>query len=328
MARILVTGGAGYIGSHTVKELLRRGHEPVVYDDLRNGHRAAVKHGKFREGDLAAPERLRETFRSESIDTVMHFAADCLVGESVKEPKKYFDNNVRNSLQLLEVMEEFNVKKFIFSSSAAVYGKPDQTPIDEDQPCHPCNPYGETMWIFERILDGFSRAGKLNYVSLRCFNAAGADSEGELGEDHSPETHLIPLILKAALSGDPVHILGTDYDTPDGTCIRDYIHVTDIANAHVLAMDRLEKKEGSGIYNLGNGNGYSVREVIETARRATGRKLPAIEASRRPGDPPMLVASAKRIEDELGWVPGFPSLEVIIETAWKWHMEHPNGYGS
>jgi UDP-glucose 4-epimerase len=326
MARILVTGGAGYIGSHTVKELLRRGHQPIVYDDLRNGHRAAVKNCSFVKGDLADLERLRKTFRSDPIDAVMHFAGDCLVGESVEEPKKYFNNNVRNGLQLLEIMEQFNVKKFVFSSSAAVYGEPDQTPIDEDQPCLPSNPYGETKWVFEKVLDGFSRAGKLNYVSLRYFNAAGADPEGELGEDHSPETHLIPLVLRAASSGDSIQIFGTDYETPDGTCIRDYIHVGDLAKAHVLAMDRLEKEEGSGIYNLGNGNGYSVREVIETAKKATGRSIPAVETARRPGDPPRLVASAKRIRRELGWVPEYPSLETIIETAWKWHRKHPNGY--
>ena len=326
MSTILVTGGAGYIGSHVVKELHRQGHQPIIYDNLQTGHQKAVKDDLFIEGDLSDQERLRETFHSYHIEAVMHFAADCLVGESVKNPLKYFNNNVRNSLQLLEILEENKIRKFVFSSSAAVYGEPKKIPIPEEHPCIPTNPYGETKWIFEKVLQNFQNLGKLNYISLRYFNAAGADPEGELGEDHSPETHLIPLVLKAALNGDFVPIYGTDYETPDGTCIRDYIHVTDLAQAHILAFNKLEQGGMSGIYNLGNGNGYSVREVIETAKKVTGKNIAAVESSRRPGDPARLVASSEKIRKDLGWVPKFPDLETIIKTAWKWHQKHPNGY--
>jgi UDP-glucose 4-epimerase len=326
MSTILVTGGAGYIGSHVVKELHRQGHQPIIYDNLQTGHQRAVKDDPFIEGDLSDRARLRETFHSHHIEAVMHFAADCLVGESVKNPLKYFNNNVRNSLQLLEIMEENNIIRFVFSSSAAVYGEPKKIPIPEDHPCIPTNPYGETKWVFERVLQNFQNLGKLNYISLRYFNAAGADPEGELGEDHSPETHLIPLVLKAALNGGFVPIYGTDYGTPDGTCIRDYIHVTDLAQAHILALNKLERGGVSGIYNLGNGNGYSVREVIETAKKVTGKNIVAVESSRRPGDPARLVASSEKIRKDLGWVPKFPDLETIIETAWRWHRDHPSGY--
>ena len=327
MSTILVTGGAGYIGSHVVKELHRQGHQPIIYDNLQTGHQKAVKGAPFIEGDLSDQARLSEIFHSYNIEAVMHFAADCLVGESVEDPLKYFNNNVRNSLQLLEILEENNIIKFVFSSSAAVYGEPKKIPIPEDHPCIPTNPYGETKWIFEKVLEDFRNLGKLHYISLRYFNAAGADPGGELGEDHSPETHLIPLVLKAALNGGSVPIYGTDYDTPDGTCIRDYIHVTDLAQAHVLALNKLERGEVSGIYNLGNGNGYSVREVVETAKKVTGKNIVAVESSRRPGDPARLVASSEKIRKDLGWVPRFPDLETIIETAWKWHKNHPNGYG-
>src|SRR4030042_1970280 len=237
MSTILVTGGAGYIGSHVVKELLRQGHQPIVYDNLQTGHRKAIKEALFIEGDLANKERLKETFRSYPIDAVMHFAADCLVGESVKDPLKYFNNNVINSLQLLEFIEENNIKIFVFSSSAAVYGEPEKIPITEEHPCIPTNPYGETKWIFEKVLQTFQDLGELNYIPLRYFNAAGADPEGNVGGDHFPETHLIPLVLKAALNGDSVPIYGTDYNTPDGTCIRDYIHVIALAQAHILALN-------------------------------------------------------------------------------------------
>jgi UDP-glucose 4-epimerase len=326
MSTILVTGGAGYIGSHVVKELDRQGHQSIIYDNLQTGHQKAVKDDLFIEGDLSDQERLRETFHSYHIEAVMHFAADCLVGESVKDPLKYFNNNVRNSLQLLEILEENKIRKFVFSSSAAVYGEPKKIPIPEDHPCIPTNPYGETKWIFEKVLQDFQNLGKLNYISLRYFNAAGADPGGDLGEDHSPETHLVPLVLKAALNGDIVPIYGTDYDTPDGTCIRDYIHVTDLAQAHILAFNKLEQGGMSGIYNLGNGNGYSVREVIETAKKVTGKNIVAVESSRRPGDPARLVASSEKIRKDLGWVPKLPDLETIIKTAWKWHKNHPNGY--
>jgi len=326
MATILVTGGAGYIGSHVVKELLRQGQRPIVFDNLQTGHRKALKNSLFIEGDLSDQQKLKETFQSFPIDAVMHFAADCSVGESVQNPLKYFNNNVKNSLNLIEIIEEFGVSKIVFSSSAAVYGEPEETPISEEHPCAPTNPYGETKWIFERVLKTFHDAGKLNFISLRYFNAAGADPEGELGEDHTPETHLIPLVIRAALDGTSVFVYGTDYNTPDGTCIRDYIHVSDIADAHILALSKLEKERKSGIYNLGNGNGYSVREVIETVKKISGEKMSAIDSPRRPGDPARLVASSEKIREELGWTPRYPHLETIIKTAWDWHRNHPQGY--
>jgi len=326
MSTILVTGGAGYIGSHVVRELLRQNRKPVVFDNLQNGHRNAAKGALFIQGDLSDQKKLKETFQSYPIDAVMHFAADCLVGESVQNPVKYFNNNVKNGLQLLELMEDFNVIKFIFSSSAAVYGDPNTVPIEEDHPCLPMNPYGETKWIFEKVLQAYHDGGKLNFISLRYFNAAGADPSGEYGEDHSPETHLVPLVIKAALNGTSVPVFGTDYPTPDGTCIRDYIHITDLAHAHILALEKLEQKRISGIYNLGNENGFSVREVIETVRKISNRKILSVDSPRRPGDPARLVASSKKIRKELGWAPNFPDLETIVETAWKWHKNHPRGY--
>lgn len=327
MSTILVTGGAGYIGSHVVMGLLRQGHQAIVYDNLQTGHRKAVKDAVFIEGDLVDQERVKEILRSFPIDAVMHFAADCQVGESVRDPLKYFNNNVKNSLQLLDILEEFNVNKFVFSSSAAVYGEPDKIPIVEENPCVPTNPYGETKWIFEKVLQNYQDLGRLHYISLRYFNAAGAAPEGTLGEDHFPETHLIPLVLKAAVNGGSVSIYGTDYDTPDGTCIRDYIHVTDLAQAHILALHQLEKGTVSEIYNLGNGNGYSVKEVIETTQKVTGKRIVSTESPRRPGDPARLVASSEKIRKELGWVPRYPDLETIVESAWRWHQNHPNGYG-
>lgn len=327
MSTVLVTGGAGYIGSHVVKELLKRGHRPIVYDNLQTGHRKAVNNLPFVQGDLNDPEKLRQAFQSYPIQSVMHFAASSLVGESVENPLKYFNNNVKNSLQLLEIMEDSNINKIVFSSSAAVYGEPVEVPILESHPCQPTNPYGETKWIFERILHSFHEAGKIDYISLRYFNAAGAAPSGELGEDHSYETHLIPIGLLAALNEKPVSIFGADYDTPDGTCIRDYIHVTDLAQAHILALEKLEEEKGTGIYNLGNGNGYSVKEVIETMRKVTGKRILTTESKRRPGDPARLVASSEKIGKELGWNPRYPDLETIIETAWQWHRNHPSGYG-
>jgi UDP-glucose 4-epimerase len=326
MPTVLVTGGAGYIGSHAVKELLRKGYRPIVFDNLQTGHRKASQNATFVEGDLSDSKKLKEIFQTNSIDAVMHFAADCQVGESVLNPSKYFKNNVKNSLNLIEIIEEFEVNKVVFSSSAAVYGEPQEIPISEKHPCAPTNPYGETKWIFEKVLQAFHNAGKLNYVSLRYFNAAGADPEGELGEDHLPETHLIPLVIKAALDGNAVPIYGTDYKTPDGTCVRDYIHVTDLANAHILALRKLEQGKNSGIYNLGNGNGYSVRKVIEAVKKVAGRNVDAVDSPRRPGDPARLVASSEKIKEALGWIPKYPDLETIVETAYQWHKKHPKGY--
>ena len=326
MPTILVTGGAGYIGSHVVKELLHQNDTPIVFDNLQTGHRNAPMDALLIEGDLSDQRKLKETFQSYPIDTVMHLAADCLVGESVQNPVKYFNNNVRNSLKLIEMMEAFEVKKIVFSSSAAVYGEPKTIPIGEDHPCLPTNPYGETKWIFEKVLQAFHDGGKLNFISLRYFNAAGADPEGRFGEDHSPETHLIPLVIKAALDGASVPVFGTDYPTPDGTCIRDYIHVTDLAHAHMLALRKLDQERISGIYNLGNGNGFSVREVIETVRKISGREVASLDSSRRPGDPARLVASSEKIKEELGWIPRYPDLETIVKTAYHWHRKHPKGY--
>jgi UDP-glucose 4-epimerase len=326
MSTILVTGGAGYIASHVVKELLYQNHKPIVFDNLQTGHRKAVKNALFVEGDLSDQEKLAETFQANSIDVVMHFAADCLVGESVQDPVKYFNNNVKNGLQLIEMMKQFCVTQIVFSSSAAVYGEPKEIPISEEHPCAPTNPYGESKWIFEEVLRAFHEAGKLNYISLRYFNAAGADLEGELGEDHSRETHLIPLVIKAALDGTSVPVFGIDYDTPDGTCIRDYIHVSDLAHAHILALRKLNLANFFGTYNLGNGSGYSVKQVIETVRKVTGRKVATVDSSRRPGDPARLVASSRKINEELGWIPRYPDLETIVKTAYDWHRKHPKGY--
>jgi len=326
MSTILVTGGAGYIASHVVKELLHQNHKPIVFDNLQTGHRKAVKDALFIEGDLSDQEKLAETFQANSIDAVMHFAADCLVGESVQDPVKYFNNNVKNGLQLIQMMQQFYVVQIVFSSSAAVYGEPKEIPISEEHPCAPTNPYGESKWIFEEVLRAFHEMGKLNYISLRYFNAAGADLEGELGEDHSRETHLIPLVIKAALDGTSIPVFGIDYDTPDGTCIRDYIHVSDLAHAHILALRKLNQANFSGTYNLGNGNGYSVKRVIETVRKVTGRKVATVDSSRRPGDPARLVASSRKINEELGWIPRYPDLETIVKTVYDWHRKHPKGY--
>ena len=332
---ILVTGGAGYIGSHTVKELLAKGYWPITYDNLSEGHRNAVLGGEFVEADLSDEGKLRETFEKYSIDAVMHFAASCLVGASVENPQKYYHNNVSNGLNLLRVMLEYKVKKFIFSSSAAVYGEAKETPITEEHPLAPVNPYGRSKSMFENILADFNRAYGLKYISLRYFNAAGADQDGKIGEEHNPETHLIPLLLNQALStgqeiqGNSINslrIFGTDYPTTDGTCIRDYIHVTDLAHAHILSLEALKDGMESQVFNLGNGNGYSVKEVIEVAREVTKEEIPVVEAERRPGDPAVLVASSEKIKRELGWKPRFPELEKIIESAWKWHKRNPDGF--
>jgi len=324
--QILVTGGAGYIGSHVVKELIHRGYRAVVYDNLQTGHRKAVNNAPLIQGDLKDIAELTRVFQSYSIQAVMHFAADCLVSESMKDPLKFINNNVRNGLHLLEAMHQSGVKKFVFSSSCAVYGEPLKIPIPEDHPCLPTNVYGETKWVFEKFLQAYHDAKKLDFISLRYFNAAGADPEGELGEDHQNETHLIPLALKALLRGSRLSVYGTDYDTPDGTCIRDYIHVMDLAQAHILALERLLQEAESATYNLGNGNGYSVREVVATVEKVAAKKISLIEAPRRGGDPARLVGSSEKIRKELGWTPKYPALESIVHSAWNWHRTHPNGY--
>lgn len=319
---ILVTGGAGYIGSHTIKQLLKRGYEVVALDNLSEGHRELVLCDEFVEADLADLEALRETFERYPIEAVMHFAASCRVDESVREPRKYYENNVVNGLNLLRAMLEREVKLFIFSSSAAVYGDPVKIPIPEDHPKRPKSPYGRTKWLFEQILEDYARAYDMKYISLRYFNAAGSDPEGEIGEWHDPETHLIPIVLEAALGErDHVEIFGTDYKTEDGTCIRDYIHVNDLAEAHILALESLRDGRPNTAYNLGIGRGYSVREVIEACRKVTGRKIEVVEGPRRPGDPPALVADPTRAREELGWEPRFTELEEIVETAWAWKRQ-------
>jgi UDP-glucose-4-epimerase GalE len=317
---ILVTGGAGYIGSHVAKLLHQRGYHPVVFDNLEFGHRWAARWGTFVEGDLADEERVKDLLLEHGIRAVLHFAGYAYVGESVRDPGRYYRNNVANTLSLLQAMVEVESEYLIFSSSCATYGEPNAVPISEEHPQSPVNPYGRTKLVVEGMLRDFEVAHKLRHVSLRYFNAAGADPDGDLGEDHDPETHLIPLILDVARGKRPhIAIFGTDYPTPDGTCIRDYIHVTDLAEAHVLALEHLLGGGESRSYNLGNGAGYSVREVIEGARRLTGHPIPAIEARRRWGDPGVLVGSAEKIRAELGWTPRFAGLDAILETAWKWH---------
>jgi UDP-glucose 4-epimerase len=319
---ILVTGGAGYIGSHVVKELRRRGYGPLVYDNLSTGHQWAIRQDELIEGDLGDKGHVEEILHKEKPVAVMHFAASALVGESVERPELYFRNNVINSLNLLEAILACEVKYFIFSSSAAVYGNPQQIPIVENHPLDPLNPYGEGKVFVERALRWHEQAHGLRYISLRYFNAAGADPEAELGEAHNPETHLIPRILDVALGKRSfIEIYGVDYDTPDGTCIRDYIHVSDLAQAHILALEALLNGSASQVYNLGNQRGFSVKEVIDVARAVTGHAIPVQESSRREGDPSVLVASSERIKKERGWNPRYDDLEVIMETAWKWHRK-------
>lgn len=323
----LVTGGAGYIGSHTVFELLAGNRETVIVDNLQKGHRDAVPEGKFYHGDLRDGAFLDRVFRENSIDEVIHFAADSIVGESVSDPLKYYNNNMVSSLCLLGKMNEYGVKRLVFSSTAAIYGEPENTPILETDRTLPTNPYGETKLSVEKALKWAEQAYGIKYVSLRYFNAAGAHISGAIGEDHRPETHLIPIVLKAALGQrDAVQIFGEDYDTPDGSCVRDYIHVTDLASAHLLALQSLRAGNGSNIYNLGNGKGFSVKEVIQAAREVTGVNIKAIRGQRRLGDPAVLVASSEKIRRELNWEPKYGDLLKIVETAWHWHKNHPNGY--
>ncbi len=317
---VLVTGGAGYIGSHACKRLALAGYRPVAYDSLVRGHREAVRWGPFVEADLADAERLADALKRFDVAAVMHFAAFAYVGESMTNPELYFRNNVGNSMRLLEAMHVAGVRHIVFSSTAAIYGIPDRVPIPESAPQRPVNPYGESKLMVERMLHWYGEAHGVTHASLRYFNAAGADPEGEIGEDHDPETHLIPLVLEAA-SGRraQVDILGTDYATPDGTAVRDYIHVQDLADAHVKAIAHLLGGGGSLELNLGTGEGYSVREVIAAAERVTGRRIPRREAPRRPGDPPALVAEAHRARAALGWAPALSEIDRILATAWGWH---------
>lgn len=322
---ILVTGGAGYIGSHSVLTLQKAGYEVIILDNLVYGHQDLVETvlgTKLIVGDTCDRTLLRKIFLDHKIDAVMHFAAYAYVGESVTHPAKYYHNNVVGTFTLLEAMLEANVKNFVFSSTCATYGVPETVPIKEDQPQNPINPYGATKLMVERILQDFSHAYDFRSVCLRYFNAAGADPDGNLGEDHNPETHLIPLVLQAA-SGqrDAVSIFGTDYDTEDGSCVRDYIHVLDIAQAHILALKYLLKDGKTDVFNLGNSRGFSVKEVIESARQITGKEINALECDRRPGDPPALVGSGEKAQKVLGWQPQYSHLEDIISHAWQWHQK-------
>jgi UDP-glucose-4-epimerase GalE len=324
---VLVTGGAGYIGSHAAKALSRAGYRVVVYDNLLAGHREAVRFGELVEGDIADLERLRQTLTRIQADAVMHFAALLAVGESVREPATYYRNNVIGTLTLLEAMASARVRRFVFSSTCAVYGEPTKTPIDEGHPTRPINAYGETKLAIERALPHYARAYGLRAVALRYFNAAGADLDGELGEDHDPEIHLIPRAIEAATGGAPLEIFGDDYPTPDGTCLRDYVHVSDLAAAHVLALQSLtESSAGLTIFNLGSGQPSSVREVIAAVERVTGRTVAARLAARRPGDPAVLFATSERAHAELGWRPVRSTLDTVVRTAWNWHAAHPHGY--
>ncbi|HZU07856.1 MAG TPA: UDP-glucose 4-epimerase GalE [Chloroflexota bacterium] len=324
--RVLVTGGAGYVGSHTVRLLLEAGHEVTVYDNLVYGHRAAVP-CPLVVGDLADRARLDQVFAAGRFDAVLHFAAYAYVGESVADPAKYFRNNLGGGLALLDAMLAHGVERLVFSSTCATYGEPTRLPITEEEPQRPTSPYGETKLAFERALYWYAQAYGLRSVSLRYFNAAGAALDGTLGEDHEPETHLIPRVLRVALGQEPyVEVYGTDYPTPDGTCLRDYVHVLDLAAAHLLALERLDRPGLCLAYNLGAGRGYSVQEVIATCRRVTGRPIPTVAAPRRPGDPPALYADNTRARRELGWTPAYSELETIVATAWAWHRAHPHGF--
>ena len=324
--RILVTGGAGYIGSHAVRLFLARGHDVVVFDNLCFGHRAAVPAQRLLVGDLGDSHRLDQVLLEYRIEAVVHFAAFAFVGESVREPGKYYQNNLINTLNLMECLRRHGVDRFVFSSTCATYGTPETIPITESEPQRPINPYGRTKLAVEGALGDYARAHGWGYAALRYFNASGASPDGTIGEDHNPETHLIPLVIQAAMGQRPwIEIFGTDYATADGTCIRDYIHVDDLALAHLLALERLETGKELH-YNLGTGRGYSVREVIRTVEEATGKKVPVKEGPRRPGDPAVLVASSEKIQRELGWRPHYTELRPIVDTAWNWHKNHPKGY--
>ena len=319
---VFVTGGAGYIGSICTEELLNAGHQATVFDNLTEGHRSAVDpRAKFIEGCLRDSKLVKQSLLDSKADAIMHFAASALVGESMTDPKKYFHNNLVNALKLADAAVECGVKKFVFSSTCATYGPPDRVPMTEDLPQRPINPYGEAKLMFEKVLIWYQQIYKLEFIAFRYFNAAGASEK--FGEHHRIETHLIPNVLQVALGQKShVEIYGTDYPTPDGTCIRDYIHIKDLAQAHILGL----QPGKSGFFNLGNGDGYSVKQVIEMCEKITGKKIPAIEKPRRAGDPPRLVAAANKAFNELGWKPQYPKIEDIVATAWAWHKKHPAGY--
>lgn len=326
---ILVTGGAGYIGSHTVLYLQQQSEEVIVLDDFSKGHREALHDVKLYEGNLANTVLLDKVFQENKIDAIIHFAASSLVGESMKKPLDYYENNVLGTFQLIKKAVEYKVNNIVFSSTAATYGEPKNIPILETDPTIPTNPYGETKLTIEKMLKWSHEAYGLNSICLRYFNAAGADPEGRIGEDHAPESHLIPIVLEAALGQrDGVKIFGNDYPTTDGTCIRDYIHVLDLAQAHYLAVQKLINDGGCDIFNLGNGQGFSVKEVIETCRKVTQKEIKADIAPRREGDPAQLIASSERAKNNLGWQPKYNQLEIMVQHAWNWHSTHSEGYGS
>ena len=324
--KVLVVGGAGYIGSHMVRMLANSGHTPVVFDNLCDGHRKSVNGHKLIVGDISDRQLVDQTLEAEQIDAVMHFAAFAQVGESVVNPAKYYVNNVMATLELLEAMREKEITKFVFSSTCATYGEPQAIPINESEEQRPVNPYGFTKLVIERALDDYANAYGFSFAALRYFNAAGASPDGDIGEDHDPETHLIPIVLQVALGQrEQITIYGDDYATPDGTCIRDYIHVDDLGAAHLTALEKLEPGKGIKL-NLGTGNGYSVREVIDACRKISKKEISEVMGERRPGDPAELVADSNAAKEVLGWVPRYQSVESVVETAWKWHRDHPQGF--
>jgi UDP-glucose-4-epimerase GalE len=329
VSAVLVTGGAGYIGSHAVKALRARGETVIVYDNFSQGHREAVGRASIVvEGDIHDTGRLISALEAHNVDAVMHFAAWLSVGDSVRDPVGYYRNNVAGALSVLEAMVSAGVARLVFSSTCAIFGVPESTPIHEDLPKRPINTYGETKLAIERALPHYEKAYGLRSIALRYFNAAGADPEGELGEDHDPEIHVIPRAIDAAMGRGSFHVFGDDYPTPDGTCLRDYVHICDLASAHILALDALRSGGSSNAYNLGNGRPTSVRDVIASVERVTGRRVPYQMGPRREGDPAVLFASSDRIKRDLGWRPQFEDVDVIVETAWKWREAHPRGYAS
>ncbi len=325
---VLVVGGAGYIGSHCVKQLLAAGHEPVVLDNFDYGHRAAVADGvPVFDADLGNRERVGEILKNRRIDIVMHFAAYAYVGESVEQPLKYYENNVVATIRLLQAMRDAGVTRFVFSSTCATYGIPDALPLVESMPQHPINPYGQTKLDVENVLKALARADGLSFAAFRYFNAAGAAEDGSIGEDHDPETHLIPLVIEAAVGKrESIRIFGDDYPTPDGTCLRDYVHVDDLSRAHIAVFDRLAKPGSQDFYNLGTGKPASVREVVRAVEDVSGKRVKVEEAARRPGDAPALYADSSKAQEELGWTLRIPDLRDIVATAWVWHRKHPDGY--